>query len=254
MLGYTAWRKFRGTRCRKLLAVIGSVLALAWIVTGLAPQQSSQAAQGQKWLLGVPYAGALNTNTGACSVTVISEYLAITAAHCGTVNPVLKLNISGITTPGHNYAVKSIVKNRDLDVEALILKDRTGLTVTPLSTSVDRNVFYAWGYGRDWSNNPNNHLTRAEFSFPQLCPGDVPASGGSLCWQTNATNSVCTGDSGGPVTQNGAIIGMVTGSLFGNRSPDGKVDCSTVVLGQALTIKDMQPWLDQMIQDANPFP
>jgi hypothetical protein len=236
------------------MAVIGSVLALTWIVTGLAPQQSSQAAQGARWPYGVSYAGVLKTNSGQCSATVISEYLAITAAHCGSVNPQLKLQVAVATTPGHDYAVKSIVKNRDLDVEALILKERTGLPVPTLETTVARNVFYLWGYGQDWSGNPTNQLTQAEFSLPQLCPTDASADGGSLCWQTNATNSSCIGDSGGPITQDGAIIGMETTVFATDQNPDGKPNCSTVYLAQALTIKDMQPWLDQMIQDANPFP
>jgi hypothetical protein len=36
--------------------------------------------------------------------------------------------------------------------------------------------------------------------------------------------------------------------------PDGRPDCGTVYLGQALTVQELQPWLSEMIMDANPFP
>lgn len=67
-----------------LSAVVGSLLALVLIMLGGASQPASQAAQGQKWLLGVPWAGVVTTNLGVCSVTVVSEFLAITAKHCGS--------------------------------------------------------------------------------------------------------------------------------------------------------------------------
>jgi V8-like Glu-specific endopeptidase len=208
----------------------------------------------RKWLKGGQYAGVLVTATGECSVTVVSEFLAITAKHCGRVNPRLKLDVSAASTSGHGHVVKSITVHRDLDVEALFLRDRTGLTVSALRASVARDQFSTWGYGQDWSNNPTNYLTRSDFSLPQLCPSSANATQGQLCWQTSATNSVCYGDSGGPVTQNGAIIGMVTNAAGTSTLPDGNPDCSTIELGQALPVQELQPWLDQMIQDANPFP
>ena len=252
----TFQKRTRMTR-RRLPVVVGLVLALASVMVG--PVQSAQAAQGQRWDKGVPWAGVLQTNTGTCSVTVVSEFLAITAKHCGSVNPRIKLGVASASASGNEYAVKEIIANRDMDVQAIILRDRSGLTVTPLSTEVARDWFYGWGYGRDWSNRVTAHLTRADFDLPLQCttsstggpPGLDPraAEQGELCWQTTAEDSVCSGDSGGPVTQNGKIIAMMT-RVFVNK-PD---DCSTVYLGQALTVKQMQPWLDQMIQDANPFP
>ena len=191
----------------------------------------------------------LDTNTGTCSVTVVSEYLAITAKHCGRVNPELKLNVSSAYESGHDHAVKEILVNRDLDVQALVLRERTGLAVTPLREAVDRDWFYVWGYGYDWSNVARWRLTRADFNLPEVCPPSAPAEDGKLCWQTTAKNSVCKGDSGGPVTQNGAIIGMYTSS----DKRDGS-DCGTVIRGYALTVQEMQPWLNQMIEYANPFP
>ncbi|MBV9025148.1 MAG: trypsin-like serine protease [Streptomycetaceae bacterium] len=229
-----------------LLTVTSVLAALATLVFGL--QQTSQAAQGQRWQGGVPWAGVLKTNMGLCSVTVISEFLAITAKHCGTVNPQLKLNVPSWSTKGHYYTVKKIEVNRNLDVEALFLRNRTGLSVTPHRELVARDWFYAWGYGLDWSNHVTNHLTRADFNFPMRCSDTLIAAGkGSLCWETTAKDSVCIGDSGGPITQHGEIIAMMTNGDYRN-------DCSTVSAGGALTVREMQPWLDQMINDSNPFP
>jgi hypothetical protein len=69
--------------------------------------------------------------------------------------------------------------HRDLDVEALFLRDRTGLTVSALRASVARDRFSAWGYGQDWSNNPTNYLTRSDFSLTQLCPSVTNAALGT---------------------------------------------------------------------------
>jgi Trypsin len=232
---------------RRLLALAASLLT-AVLVALLGPLSTSQAAQGQKWQQGVPWAGIMKTNKGKCSVTVVSEFLAIAAKHCGAVNPQLKLDVASWATRGHNYNVKKIVANRNLDVEAIFLRNRTGLSTIPLRDSVARDWFYAWGYGKNWSNVKTEYLTRAEFSLPQLCLSDLRAAWGSLCWQTDAKNSVCRGDSGGPITQDGAIVGMIVGGRM------AKGNCSTVNLGFALTVNDMQPWLNQMIADANPFP
>jgi hypothetical protein len=237
-----------------LPAIVGSLLALALIMLAGAPHPASRAAQGQKWLLGVPWAGTVGTEGGWCSVTVVSEFLAITAKHCGSGISQVVLDTAALPTNKSPIGVKEVVQNRDLDVEALVLRDRSGLSVTPLAASVARDWFYVWGYGRDWSNNSTNHLTRADFNLPQQCPSHSFSDGGSLCWQTDAKNSVCTGDSGGPITQNGAIIGMFTAFNWTSTRPGEQVNCSATNLGQGLTVQEMQPWLDQMISYASPFP
>jgi hypothetical protein len=239
--------KLRMTR-RRLLAVTASLLT-AVLAAVLGPLPTSQAAQGQEWNEGVSWAGIMKTSKGQCSVTVVSEVLAIAAKHCGTVHPRLKLDVASWETRGHYYYVKKIEVNRNLDVEAIFLRNRTGFSTIPLRDSVAQDWFYAWGYGRNWSDVNTQHLTRADFSLPQLCPSGLSVARGSLCWQTDAKNSVCFADSGGPITQHGAIIGMITGGRLSNRRT-----CSTTVLGFALTVHDMQPWLNQMIADANPFP
>ena len=244
----------RRWRWRGLAAVAAALLALPLAMVGF-PAPASQAAQGQQWQTGVPWAGVLQTDQSGgqrvCSVTVVEEWLAITAKHCGAVNPKLKLNVPSRSTPGHDYAVRRIVPNRDLDVQAIYLKDRTGLAVTPLRASVDPGWFYGWGYGTDLSSNDPERLARADFDVHQECPADTTAGGrGDLCWPTTATASVCSGDSGGPVIQNGAIIGMIT---TGFNRPPGSTGCGSVFAAAALTVKAMQPWLDQMINDANPW-
>ncbi len=170
----------------------------------------------------------------------------ITAKHCGYVSPKLKLGVLSADEPRHDYAVNTIYENPTLDVEALFLRQRSGLSVLPLRETVDHNWFYAWGYGQDWSGNPTRHLTRADFNAPEQCPANYnPAVDGALCWQTTARNSICYGDSGGPVTQNHAIIGVVVRVIMTTLG-----DCRTTFRVQALGIRQMQPWLNQMIKDA----
>jgi Trypsin len=243
------------TRHRRGLpvAVGGALLALVLVVVGL-PKPASEAAQGQPWHSGVPWAGVLRTSSGWCSVTVVSEFLAITAKHCGTAIQWLKLDVASAKEPGHDYRVKEVIPNPDLDVEAIVLRDRSGLTVTPLRATVERTWFYAWGYGADRSNEDQEHLTRADFNQLQPCPANAAPGMGSLCWPTEANNSVCSGDTGGPLIQNGAIIGMQVTAFATSPLPGGGPDCSTVETGRALTVQDMQPWLNQMIDNANPLP
>lgn len=233
-------------RWRRPAAVAGALLALTLVMVGL-PRQASQAVQGQQRLQGVPWAGALKTDSGMCSVTVVDEWLAITAKHCGSANPSLKLNVSSVSIPGRGYAIKTIMPHPDLDVQAIFLRNHTGLPVTPLRESVRRDPFYAWGYGEDRSGAGGGQLARAEFNVPQEeCQADSRAN---VCWAATATNCICNGDSGGPVTENGAIIGMLITGFTRTMAPTS--DCGKVYEIGALTIQSMQPWLGEMIQDAN---
>jgi hypothetical protein len=238
------------TRWRWPLAFVAAAVVLALIGVWTAVRPVSHAVQGQRSATGMPFAGWLQSGTNWCSVTIVSEFMAITAEHCRVTGAALRLGVSTLSTAGHVYPVKEFRSHPTLDVQAIFLRDRSGLTVTQMQERVDQGVFFAWGFGRDVSNNRTRHLTRAEFSRSQLCPQELPADGGSMCWDTTRRNSVCTGDSGGPVTQNGAIIAMMTSVVHS----DGPRDCSTVAMVQAITIQQMQPWLSQMIDDANPIP
>jgi hypothetical protein len=229
-------------------AMLGAVLAVGLVVMGLAPLPRSHAATGEKQTDGVAFAGFLRVNNnGVCTVTVVSHWLAITAKHCGTVNPFLKLDVASGFTPGHDYAIKKIVQNPQLDVEAIFLTESTDLPVSLVSSDIAYLAFNVWGYGSDVSNTSDLQLRDAHFGVTKTCSGtsDSGASG-ELCWPTDAQNSVCFGDSGGPVTVDGVIIGMVTG---GDSSSQ---DCGTVIAGRALTVRQMQPWLDEMAREAEP--
>ena len=247
----------RGAGWRKLLTVAGLVAGLVLAVVGFAPRPVSQAAQGLEYPIDEPFTGVLWTSDKECSVTVVSEWLVLTAKHCGTSLPRLRINVASALDSSGNREVGQIVQHPSLDIEAIYLKQATGLVVTPLGTSITQDPFNAWGYGLDRSNRETQFLTRAEFYSPRPCPTDGPdplllASGGDLCWETTELNSVCTGDSGGPVTQNGKIIGVLTAGL--RDDPSAAFDCADVVIAQAVSVAQMQPWLDKVIADAKPFP
>jgi Trypsin len=247
---------------RRLLAVAVPLFGLALVVMALVPTAASRAAQGEPWPEGQPFAGAMWTEASSanplmCSVTVISNWLAITAKHCGMNDIRLELDVVSASDPGVSPGVKQVVQNKDLDVEALFLKENTGLPVAPLGDMVGQGGFTAWGYGSNRSNQATRHLTRAGFEVPQLCPvsggtPDLLASAGELCWQMTAQSSVCVGDSGGPIIQGQQIVAMVTTVL--RNSPAAPVDCGDVKLGQALTVRQMQPWLNDMLKQASGAP
>jgi V8-like Glu-specific endopeptidase len=221
------------------------------IIAG-AQQSVSHAATGDQWPNGEPFTGYLQTDGfgGGCTVTVVSQFLAITAKHCSPVNAELKLNLATVTEPGHVYAVTGYSSNPDLDVQAIFLRDRSGLDVTPLTAALTPDPAFLWGYGMDTSDNFTGHLTRASFHAPLLCDNNdsrLSASSGELCWQPSSQGSVCFGDSGGPVMQNGKIIGMMTTIVW----PTGSTDCGKTMMVQAISVRQMQAWLIEMIDKSN---
>jgi hypothetical protein len=245
-----ALKTVRATWWRWPLAIVAAVVALGLILVGTV-HPAGHAAQGQKWPTGVPFAGWLPADFDGCTVTVVSEFMAITQKFCANGNATLALDIAELSTLTHSRVVKEFRSHPTLDVKAIFLRERTGLTVTPMRDRVEpRDAFYGWGYGVDRSNTSTEHLTRAEFHHAGSCAPHLPAEQGEMCWETTEENTVCVGDLGGPVTQNGAIVAMMTAiedDVF-------RTDCSTVTGVQAITIRQMQPWLDEMIDEANPFP
>lgn len=258
-IGAVVDRLRRALRPRGRTAV---VVVLAIAAAG-GPVASSPAATGTRVGSGVHWAGVMiarsSSNPGAitgCTVTVVSQYVAITAAHCGTYKAHLKVNTARQdASHGDVVTIAQIVRHPTLDVQALLFSRATGLPVIERSTAMHSGSFSVWGYGYNAQNVLNPELTRADFPEMSLCGQTPPVQMGDLCWRMSdpATNGACGGDSGAPVTQDGRLIAMMTGGA-GPKLPDGRSDCSKPGVVRAVSILSIQSWLDEMLLLGDPLP
>lgn len=242
----------------------GAFLALVVIVglTGLAATAvpRSEAATGTRVGHGEPWVGMLvarpswlSSGVAACTVVAVSQYVALSAAHCGYTNVHVKLNATRFESEGMVVKVTKGIRHPTMDVEALFFARPTGLPVMERSSAFHQGNFSVWGYGMDARNVLNVDLTRADFEKMTRCVS--PETGTDICWEVGnpAGNGVCRGDSGAPVTQDGRLIGIQSG-VVGPALPNGRPDCARVEQVHAVSIGSVSEWVDQMILLGNPLP
>jgi hypothetical protein len=239
-------------RRRRLLAVAGAVLALLVATVALTPRPDSRAATGIAWTNAETFVGVLTTPTAMCTVTVVSKWMVITAKHCDTSNSVLKLAVTEVSTPGNVYGVRRVVPHPTLDLQALYLEQATAFTPTRRwgdGAEYTKGAFGAWGFGLDRRNADLAHLEMAVFAsvLPQ-CPSVLDASGGDFCFETTYMESLCSGDSGGPVTQGDRIVAMATTVLRNN--PSGPMNCEDVKVAQAINMAKIAGWVHDRNDEA----
>ncbi|HEY6797050.1 MAG TPA: trypsin-like serine protease, partial [Kineosporiaceae bacterium] len=240
----------RGAGRRGLLAAVAA-LALVLVAVGLAPNPSSRAATGTAVEPSPVWAGWLAVGGGECTATLVRPWMAITARHCGTENPVLKLGVTSTadSNPAKVYTVTKIVKHDDLDVEALYLDGSA-----PWSNSVTWGDGYGydpaskeplrlWGFGLNSSDTDTGRLTVATFPRTDPCASGLGADQGDFCFNVTdpSSNGLCAGDSGAPITQGNKIVAMATAVL--QADPTQRFSCSKVAFGQAIPITKIAGWL-----------
>jgi Trypsin len=257
-IAMVSWETLGGTgtaRRRRLLAALCAVSALLLLVTVGSVTQQSQAATGMEWDVGETFVGVMTTDATRCTVTVVSRWMAITAKHCGTSNPQLKLAVTGVndSDPTHVYRVRRIVQHPSLDVEALYLEQPTTFTTTMRfgegTEYTPGAPVEGFGYGLDRRNADLAHLEMAEFRTQTTCPSSMDRSGGDFCFDTTYQESFCSGDSGGPLIQGDVIVGMATSVLRNN--PSGPMNCEDVKLIQGLAMSKIVGWVNDRNSEAS---
>lgn len=237
-------------------------LLAAVLLVGLSafPAGRSTAATGVRVGHGEPWVGMLvarpawaSSGVAACTVVAVSQYVALSAAHCGYSNVHVKLDASRFESAGQVVRVTKGIQHPTLDVEALFLARPTGLPVLERTSSIHQGTFSVWGYGMDSRNLLNLELTRADFEGMARCGEENIDT--DVCWNLSdsTVNGICNGDSGGPITQDGRLIGILSGGA-GPNLPDGRHDCSRVVRAYAVSIAAISAWVDQMVALGNPLP
>jgi hypothetical protein len=183
--------------------------------------------------------------------------MAITAKHCGTSNPVLKLGVTSIsnTNPDKAFGIKKIVQHPSLDLEAIYLTRSApwddfvswgdGSEYDPASGVPIR----AWGFGDDRRNVSSGRLEMAEFAKTAPCPSGLASDHGNFCFNTTYSESLCSGDSGGPITQGDKIVAMATAV---KADPSTPFSCENVVVAQAIAVPVVAGWVHDRSCDAAP--
>ena len=247
-----------GPKGARRLRPLAGVVLLTLALVGLAPHPASRAATGTVQDSSPIYVGAFTTDGQRCTATLVKPWMAITAKHCGTSNPELKVGVTSISDsdPGKVYAVSKIVQHPDLDLEALYLTWSApwddgfvswgdGSEYDPASGVPIR----AWGFGVDRRNVSSELLEMAEFAKTDPCPSGLDSTEGDFCFNTTYSESLCSGDSGGPITQGDKIVAMATTVKTSSSPP---LNCENVVAAQAIALPTVAGWLSDRSCEAAP--
>jgi hypothetical protein len=90
----------------------------------------------------------------------------------------------------------------------------------------------------------------AEFAKSGPCPTGLGTDQGDFCFATTSSNSLCSGDSGAPITQGDKIVAMAT--AVKRSDPSAPFDCADVVAGQAIALPKVAGWLHDRSCEAAP--
>ena len=244
---------------RGLLATAGAaVLILAAV--GLAPNSASRAATGTEPDSSPVYVGFLTTDENRCTATVVRPWMAVTAKHCGTQGLELKIGVTlaSDSDPDKKYEVVKVVPHGTLDIEALYLNRNRSAPWDEFVAWGDGSEYdpesgeplQAWGFGADRNNVVNDSLIVAEFPKTIPCPSGLAGDQGDFCLEADSLNSLCVGDSGGPITQGDNIVGIAT--AVKRKDPSAPFSCEDVVAVQAISVPKIAGWLHDRSCEAAP--
>ena len=196
-----------------------------------------------------------STGAGFCSGTLIAPTKVLTAAHCvGTAsdmrvhyrdttgNPVLlEIGKVAVHPDFHAQAPKTREKSIDLAVVTLKAPMPQPFAPAPLAPQENLNVgdtATLAGFGLTREGDARSAGTLLQGNVTLRAPySDV------LFWLTNADGlGACTGDSGGPVFQNGALIGVISWT-------EGVPPAHCGKLTQAIRLKSQMNWIRQQMAE-----
>ncbi|XP_043468490.1 chymotrypsin-2-like [Leptopilina heterotoma] len=206
----------------------------------------SRIINGRKALPGeLPYQVSLQTNTKPssffCGGSILNENYVITAAHCVVGKNAGSIKIVAGTInllkPKDTYFVEKIITHEAYNANnswindialvkvktPFVMNNETKNVILPKSDMVinDNDVAVVSGFGRKWLGGPPSLellLVDIFIANQSLCSERYGMSGlniydSQVCaYDTLIKKGACHGDSGGPLTINGVLVGLVSWS------------------------------------------
>ncbi|XP_015120601.2 complement factor D-like [Diachasma alloeum] len=172
-----------------------------------------------------------------CGGAIIHKRYIVTAAHCvQNVSPSALTIVVGTNAwmkPGQMYDVERIISH---DFNSMALTNDIALLRTTQEIVFNKKVqpikitktdirdhghtVIATGWGRltAWGASPRR-LQEIELQIydQNKCKNRFPVTQGQICTLTKSGEGVCNGDSGGPLTANGVLVGVVSYALPASR-------------------------------------
>lgn len=225
-----------------------------------------------KWQVALLWSGEdINTRAQFCGGSLIAKNIVLTAAHCvdgGTTPSMIKI-LSGtadLTVGGQRSKVSKIyihknyqpiVPNVSPPINDIALirveQDVVGQTIAPVSVFDDKNVspsakITVTGWGKTETGYSAAKLKEAKIRYVSrdrcnAAPSyDGQVTDVMLCaGEDEGGKGVCSGDSGGPATLNGSVIGIVSW---------GAVPCAKPFkFGVFTNVGSFEPWIKNCLQN-----
>jgi len=187
------------------------------------------------------------SGAGLCTASVLAANVILTAAHCVTALPNMRVHFGDTASPPRLIEIAAVavhpqfhanaIATRERSVDLALIKLKTPLPAEfePLeigSSEIGLNTpLELAGFGLTIEGNGR--------SAGKLLQGEVtlhaPLSN-LLLWMEGKNTGACTGDSGGPVLQSGALVGVITWTTGDDGHHCGK-------LTQAIRLAPQTGWV-----------
>ncbi|GLW90524.1 S1 family peptidase [Actinokineospora globicatena] len=185
-----------------LISLVGAALALTGAALPATASPTQPAIIGGGYAQTGPWAVAIMVNGQQnCSGSIIAARWVITAKHCA--NSANRFYIGNVDRDaGQSRTAVRSVSHPSADIILYQLNSSVSTTYVPLTTSAPTvgSSEQVYGYGRTESARDSRYLKVATMRVTRVTSGFIDA--------TKGTGYTGPGDSGGPVLQNGKLIGV----------------------------------------------